>query len=75
MLLDKGHVKNIFPSLRGEDFVLRGNRITARFALLCLVAYILRAHHVVPHAEIIVVFLHLCILYVVLICSSGSCGV
>ena len=43
--------KNKFPSLRGEAFVLRGNRITARFALLCLVAFILKAHHVVPHAE------------------------
>ena len=40
-------------ALPGERWVLFGNRIAARFALLCLVAYVLNAHHVVTcHANI-----------------------
>jgi hypothetical protein len=39
-------------ALQGERWVLFGNRIAARFALLCLVAYVLNAHHVVTcHAN------------------------
>ena len=32
---------------QGVDFVLKGNIIAARFALLCLVSIVLKAHHVV----------------------------
>ena len=31
--------------------MLYGNQIAARFALLCLVAYVLKAHHVVSWLE------------------------
>ena len=44
---------------QGVDFVLKGNIIAARFALLCLVAIVLKAHHVVSWLSITQILLNL----------------